>query len=152
MKSLSHVRLFETPWTIAHQAPLFMEFPRHKYQSGLPFPSPRYLPNKPRSPALQADSLPLSHQGHPYVCIHYTHTHTHTHTEIMYQFSSVAQLCLTPCNPMDCSTPGFPVHHQRLKLAQTQVHRVSDTIQSSHPLSSPSPLTFYLSQRQGLFQ
>ena len=68
------------------------------------------------------------------------------------QFSSVAQLCLTPCNPMDCSTPGFPVHHQRLKLAQTQVHRVSDTIQSSHPLSSPSPPTFNLSQHQDLFK
>ena len=56
------------------------------------------------------------------------------------QFSSVAQLCLTLCDPMDCSTPGFPVHHQFLELAQTHVHRVNDAIQSSHPLSYPSPL------------
>ena len=59
-KSLSHVRLFETPWTIAHQAPLSMEFSRQEYWSGLPFPSPGDLPNpriKPGSPALQADAL-----------------------------------------------------------------------------------------------
>ena len=55
------------------------------------------------------------------------------------QFSSVAQLCTTICNPMNCSTPGSPVHHQLSKLAQTHVHQVSDTIQPSHLLSSPSP-------------
>ena len=60
---------------------------------------------------------------------------------------SVPQLCPTLCDPMDCSTPGFPVHHQ-LELTQTQVHRVSDAIQPSHPLSSPSPPTFNLSQNQ----
>ena len=48
-------------------------------------------------------------------------------------FSSVAQLCPTLCDPMDCSTPGFPVHHQLPELAQTQVHQVSDAIQPSHP-------------------
>ena len=53
--------------------------------------------------------------------------------------SSAAQSCLTLCDPMDFSTPGFPVHHQLLELAQTHVHRVSDAIQPSHPLSSPSP-------------
>jgi len=68
------------------------------------------------------------------------------------QFSSVAQLCPTLCDPMDCSTPGFPVHHQFLELAQTHVHRVSDAIQPSHPLSFPSPPAFSLSQHQGLFQ
>ena len=67
-----------------------------------------------------------------------------------YQFSSVSQFCPTLCNPMDCSTPGFPVHHQLLELAQTHVHRVSDAIQPSHPLSSPSPPAFDLSQHQGL--
>ena len=56
------------------------------------------------------------------------------------QFSSVTQSCLTHCNPMDCSTPGFPVHHQLLELAQTHVHPVGDAIQPSHPLSSPSLL------------
>ena len=53
---------------------------------------------------------------------------------------------------MDCNTPGFPVHHQLLELAQTCVHRVSDAIQPPHPLLSPSPLVFSLSQHQGLFQ
>ena len=67
-------------------------------------------------------------------------------------FRSVAQLCLTLCDPMDCSTPGFPVHHQHLELAQTHVHRVSDAIQPSHPLSSPSLPAFNLSQQQGLFK
>ena len=68
------------------------------------------------------------------------------------QFSSVAQSCLTLCNPMDCSMPGFPIHHQLLKLAQTHVHQVGDAIQPSHSLLSPSPPAFNLSQHQGLFQ
>ena len=55
------------------------------------------------------------------------------------------------CDPMDCSTPGFPVHHQLSELAQTHVHRVGDAIQSSHPLLSPPPI-FSLSQHQSLFQ
>ena len=55
------------------------------------------------------------------------------------------------CNPMDCSTPGLSFHHQFLELAQTHVHRVGDTIQPSHPLSSPSPSAFSLSQDDGLF-
>ena len=71
---------------------------------------------------------------------------------VLYQFSSVSQLYLIPWNPMDCSTPGLPVHHQLPELAQTHVHRVGDAIQPSHPLSSPSPPTFNLSQHQGLFQ
>ena len=54
------------------------------------------------------------------------------------QFSSVAQSCLTLCDPMDCSTPGLPVHHQLLEFTQTHVHWVGDAIQPSHPLSSPS--------------
>ena len=68
------------------------------------------------------------------------------------QFSSVAQSCLTLCNPKDCSTPGLPVHHQLLEPTQTHVHRVGDAIQSSHPLSSPSPPALNLSQHQGLFK
>ena len=67
----------------------------------------------------------------------------------IFQFSSVAQASLTLCNPMDCSMPGLPVHHQLLELAQTHVHQVGDTIQPSHPLSSPSPPAFNLSQHQG---
>ena len=68
------------------------------------------------------------------------------------QFSLVAQSCPTLCNPMNCSTPGFPVHYQLLELTQTHVYRVGDTIQPSHPLSSPFPPAFNLSQHQGLFQ
>ena len=68
------------------------------------------------------------------------------------QFSSVAQSCLTLCDPMNCSTPGFPVHHQLPELLQTHVHQVGDAIQPSHPLSSPSPPAFSLSQHQDLFQ
>ena len=66
------------------------------------------------------------------------------------QFSSLVQSCLTLCNPIDCSTPGFPVHHQLPELTQTHVHWVGDTIQISHPLSSPSPPAFNFSQHQGL--
>ena len=68
------------------------------------------------------------------------------------QFSSVSQLYLTLCDPMDCSTLGLPVHHQLLELTQTHVHWVSDAIQPSHPLSSPSPPALNLSQHQGLFK
>ena len=68
------------------------------------------------------------------------------------QFSSVTQLCPALCNPLDCNMAGFPVHHQLLELTQTHVHRVCDAIQPSHPLSSPSPPAFKLSQHQSLFQ
>ena len=69
------------------------------------------------------------------------HHHHHHHTSIsdIIQFSSVAQSCLTLCDPMKRSTPGLPVHHQLSEFTQTHVHRVSDAIQPSHPLSSPSP-------------
>ena len=68
------------------------------------------------------------------------------------QFSSVTQLCPILCNPIDCNTPGLHVHHQLPVLTQTPVHWVSDAIQPSHPLSSPSCLNFNLSQHQGLLQ
>ena len=66
------------------------------------------------------------------------------------QFSSVTQLCPTLCDPMDCSTPGFPVHHQLAELAQTHVHQVSDAIQPSCPLSSPSPPAYNFTKHQGV--
>ena len=69
-----------------------------------------------------------------------------------FQFSSVAQLCPTLCDTMNHSTPGFPVRHWLLEFTQTHVHQVGDAIQPSHPLSSPSPLAFNLSQYQGLFK
>ena len=68
------------------------------------------------------------------------------------QFSSVAQSCPTLCNPKNCSTPGLPVHHQLPEFTQTHVHRVSDAIQPSHPVSSPSPPAPNPSQHQSLFQ
>ena len=68
------------------------------------------------------------------------------------QFSSVAQSCLTLCDPMNHSTPGLPVHHQLPEFTQTHVHRVRDAIQPSHPLLSPSPPAPNPSQYQGLFQ
>ena len=68
------------------------------------------------------------------------------------QFISVTQSCPTLWDPMDCRTPGLPVHHQVLELAQSHVHRDSDVVQPSHPLSYPSPPIFNLSQHQGLFK
>ena len=67
------------------------------------------------------------------------------------QFSSVAQSCPTLCHPMDSSTSGLPVHHQLPTFTQTHVQQVSDAMQPPHPLSSPSPSAFNISQHQGLF-
>jgi len=108
----------------------------------------------------------------PFLCIVWTVPELHT-KEVLYevslfwflsiiilslryihQFSSVAQLCLTVCNPMNRSTSGLPVHHQLPEPTQTHVHRVRNVIQPSHPLSSPSPPAFNLSQglSSGSFQ
>ena len=73
-------------------------------------------------------------------------------TQAFHQIRSVAQSCPTLCNPMNCSTPGLPVHHQLSEFTETHVHRVSDAIQPSHPLSSPSPPAPNPSQHQSLFQ
>ena len=120
-----------------------MGFSRQEYCSGLLCPPPRDLPN-------------------PGIEIHLLHCR-----QILYrwdteeapvcsissvQFSSVAQSCLTLCDPVACNTPGFPVHHQLPELAQTHVHRLGDAIQPSHPLSPPSPPAFNLSQHQSLLQ
>ena len=93
---------------------------------------------EPGPPALRALSLSHWTTGPPeeYPTLH---------------FSSVTQSCPTLSNPMDCNTPGLPVHHQLPELAQTHVHWVGATVQPSPPLSSPSPPAFNLSQHQGLF-
>ena len=102
------------------------------------------LPNpgiEPSSPGLlhwQADSLPVSRLESP--------------VYIMCQFNSVQFSLSGMSDPMDCSTPGFPVHHQLPEPIQTHVYWVNDAIQPSHLLSSPSPPAFNLSQHQGLFQ
>ena len=72
--------------------------------------------------------------------------------ETSVQFSSVAQSCATLCDPMNRSMPGLPVHHQLPEFTQTDIHRVRDAIQPSHPLSSPSPPAPNPSQHQSLFQ
>ena len=113
--SFSRVRFSVTPWTVAPQAPLSMEFSRQEYWSGLLFPSPGDLPNpgiKPRFPALQADSLLSEPPGK------------------LHQFSSVAQSCPTLCDPMNCSTPGLSVHHQLPELTQTMSNE--SVMPSSH--------------------
>ena len=68
------------------------------------------------------------------------------------QFSSVALSCLTLCDPLNCSTPGLPVHHQIPEFTQTHTHWIGDAVQPSHPLFSPSPPALNVSQHQGLFQ
>ena len=78
--------------------------------------------------------------------------HVATEDPASVQFSSVAQSCLTLCDPMNCSMPGFPVQHQLPEFTQTHVNLVGDAIQPSHPLSSPSPPAPNPSQHQGLFQ
>ena len=108
--------------------------------SGLLCPPPGDLPDPEMKPMFcllhwQAGSLPLAPPGKPSV-----------------QFSSVAQSCPTLCNPMNHSTPGLPVHHHLPEFTQTHVHRFSDAIQPSHPLSSPSPPAPNPSQHQSLFQ
>ena len=124
VKLLSRVQLFATPWTVAHQAPLSMGFSKQEYWSGLSHPPPRDLPDPgtepatPASPALQVDSLPSEPPGRA----------------VVVQF---AQLCPTLCHPMDCSIPGFPVHHQLPELTQTHVHESvmpSNHLILCHPL------------------
>ena len=87
------------------------------------------------------------------LCFPFLPLWTILHKSFLYilQFSSVAQSCLTLCDPVDCSMPGLPVHHQFPEFTQTHAHRVGDPIQPSHPLLSISP-AFNLAQNQGLFK
>ena len=127
-----------TPWTLAHQASLSIGFSRQEYWSELPFPSPGDLPDpgiERGSPTLQADSLLPEPPGKPYILS----------SSVQFSRSVVS-------DSMNHSTPGLPVHHQLLELTETHVHRVSDAIQPSHPLSSPSPPAPNPSQHQSLFQ
>ena len=141
LKSLSHIQLFATLWTVAHQAPPPVVFSRQEYWSGLPFTSPGDLPDPgiiPRSPALQAEALTSEPPGKP-LSLNYVIINNKTRCCRSYQLSSVAQSCPTLCDPLNHSTPGLPVHHQLPQFTQNRVHRVSDAIQPSHPWSSPSP-------------
>ena len=92
---------------------------------------------------------------HIYICytyMIYMHIYVYIYTYQSVQFSSVIQLCLTLCHPMNHSMPGLPVHHQLPEFTQTHPHRVGDAIQPSHPLLAPSPPAPNPSQHQGLFQ
>ena len=94
----------------------------------------------------------LNYPGTSSTEIYYSMSSLILRSSLSVQFSLVDQLCLTLCNPIDCSTPGYPVHHKLLELAQTHVHRVSDAIWPPHPLSFSSPPAFNFSQHQGLFE
>ena len=130
-------------WTVAHQAPLVLEFSRQENWSGLPFPSLGDLPNplsEPGPPALQADTLPSKLLGKPYYYI------CHSLNVVVVQSQSHVQLFATPW------TSGFSVLHYLLEFAQTHVHWVGDANQPSHPLFPPSPPKLNHSQHQTLFQ
>ena len=157
MEKRRSLQLFVTPWTVAHQAPLFSTVS----QSCLKFMStelvmlsnhlilchpllifPKSFPSSrsfPMSWLLVSDGQGIGVSASVSVLP-------------VNQFSSVTQSSLTLCDPMNCSTPGLPVHHQLLEFTQTHVHRVSDVIQPSHLLSSPSPPAPNPSQHQGLFK
>ena len=94
---------------------------------------------------------PNSNKTATYCMLSYAR-HSASSLYISLSISSLTQSCLTFCNPMNCSTPGLPVHHQLPESTQTPVHHVSDAIQPSHPLSSPSPPALNISQHQGLFK
>ena len=153
-----------------------MGFSRQEYWSGVPLPSPMYtLPYVKHSGMLlysrgsSARCSMITERGGMgferklkregiYVYIWLIHivvqeklTH-HCKVIILNQIRSVAQSCPTLFDPMNRSTPGLPVHHQLPEFTQTHVHRVSDAIQPSHPLSSPSPRVPNPSQHQSLFQ
>ena len=139
-QSLSCIQLFVTLGTVAHQDSLSMIFSRQEYWSVLPFRNPENILN----PGI---STPISYISRE-ILNHWVTWEDH----FADSGSSVAQSCLTLCDPMECSTPGFPVHHQLPESTQTHVHWVSDAIQPPYPLTSPSPPAFNLSQHQGLFQ
>ena len=151
---------------VHHQLPEFTQTHVHRVSDGIqpshplsspspPAPNPNHvIICLPRTAPLPHPPPPLSAriegprwQGSLFYLLKHT-----WHLVCFCCHCSVAKLCLTFCDPMDCSTPGFPVHHQLLEFTQTHVHQVGDAIQQSHPLSSPSPPTFNLPQHQGLFQ
>ena len=138
---LSVVSDSAAPQTVAHQSPLPMEFSSQEYWSGLLFPTPGIFHIKGLNQSLlhllywQVYFLSLAPLEKP---LRFSSV----------QFSSVTQSCPTLCNWMDSSTPGLLVYHQLPELTQTHVHWVSDAIQPSHPLSSPSPPAPNPSQHQ----
>ena len=124
------------PWTTAPQAPLSKVFPRQELLEWVAISFSRE----------SSRLLDLAHIS----CIGRQILYHFGKPQNAYCCCSVTQSCLTLCDPMECSTPGFLVHHQLPELAHTHVHQVDGAIQPSHSLSFPS-LDFNLSQNQGLF-
>ena len=162
LSHFSRVQLFATPWTVACQATLSTGFARQDYWSGFPFPSPGDLPDSSIKP-FSLISLALAGRffttsstwearDRRITALNCCDGFCHTAMHIRHQIRSVAQSCPILCDPMNLSTPGLPVHHQLPEFTQTHVQRVSDAIQPSHPLPSPSPLAPNPSQHQSLFQ
>ena len=152
--SMQVTSIFVTLWTVACQIPLSMGFSRQDYWSGF-----TWMGSSQPSDVIcvsyvfcncQVGSLPLVPPGSIISFKDFRFWGQLTWTSV--QFSSVAQSCPTLCDPMNCSTSGLPVHHQLPDFTQTHVHRVSDAIQPSHPLSSPSPPAPNPSQHQSFFQ
>ena len=131
-----------TPWTVARKAPLSMGLSQQKYWSGLPFSPPGTFLTQ-RSKLVSCASFIVR-----WILYHWATWEA----SFVLLLSSVPQSYPTLRDPMDCNTPGLPVHHQLPEFTQTHVHWISDAIQPSHPLLSPSPPTSNLSQHQGLFQ
>ena len=149
-KSVSCVWLCAASLTVAYQAPLSVGFSRQNYCSGLPFPSPGDLsdagtePVSLMSPALAGRFFSTSATWEAALNKSISGASAFLlwngeMTDCLWWFSSVAQSCLTLCDPMNHSTPGLPVHHHLLEFTQTQVHRVRDAVQPCHPRLSPSP-------------
>ena len=117
---------------------------------------PQFHVLKHSSFPLWSEMASLSLNLHIYLFIYLDHSMGYISLVCLFtysvQFSSVAQSCPTLCDPIDRSTPGLPVHHQPLEFTETHVHQVSDAIQPSHPLLSPSPPAPNPSQHQSLFQ
>ena len=159
----------------AHQALPSLGFSRQEHWSGWPFPSPIHESERGEWKSwLKTDhsqNRDHSFQSHHFMANRWENNGYSERLDFLglqnqgsilkvfrrglnpyRQFSTVAQLCLTLYDPMNCSMPGLPVHHQLLEFTQTHVHRVSDAVQPSHPLSSPSPPAPNPSQHQSLFQ
>ena len=127
-------------------------FKRRDYQTTCPASWEICMPVKKQQLEQDMEQQTCSKLGKEYIKAVYYHPAYISYMQSSVQFSSVAQSCPTLCDPMNCSTPGLPVHHKLPEFTQTHAHRVGDAIQPSHPLSSPSPPAPNPSQHQGLFQ
>ena len=129
-KSLTRVRLLATPWTAAYQAPPSTGFSRQEYWSRVPLPSPCLRSRDHLAASLKSNSVRSRHK-----CQSVRKLSAVTFSSVQFSRSVVSH----SLRSMDCSTPGFPVHHQLPELTQTHVHWVGDANQPSHPLSYECP-------------